>query len=186
MQSGRSSTKLSEERATSIIDLTSTRLLRFKTNLSSLPRYGISRFVWYSWKFYTRLHGVTSHYVTIRQRHENVESHHNKCDFYPFNNFLTEILNGSAASGPNLCLRWALIMQATYCTVLLPNAYTQTTPCPKKWLACWGTLQRQAVVWLMHKAGFGPQRVAVRYAASTDTDVLRTFTLYQTSLGFDS
>jgi hypothetical protein len=39
---------------------------------------------------------------------------------------------------------------------------------------------------LMHKAGFIPQRVTVRYAASTDLDVLSTFTLYQTSLGFDS
>jgi hypothetical protein len=48
------------------------------------------------------------------------------------------------------------------------------------------TAETDGAAWLMHKARFIPQRVTVTHAASTDLDVLSTFTLYQTSLGFDS
>jgi hypothetical protein len=127
-------------------------------------------------KFYTRLHGVTSHYVTIRHRHENVESHYSIFDFYTLNNFPTETFKCFWASGQYVRLRYGALCKPR--TLLLLNAYKQTTPWPKKWLACWGTLQRQTdrrtvlLGWLMHKARFIPQRVTVRYAASTDLDVL--------------
>ena len=83
MQSGRSSIKSSEERASSIIEPTSTRLQKFQTNLSSLPRYGISSFVWNVYKFYTRLHGVTSINAMRTSNLITVNETSTPCDIFP-------------------------------------------------------------------------------------------------------
>ena len=146
MQSGRSSMKSSEERATSIIDLTRTRLSAFQTNLSSLPKHEISRFVWNVWKI---LYHTTRRHVPLctnkpsTQRERRISSQQMRLlvfrqfSDWNFERFWSQWTDATPSVQPWLCKPR---------TVLLPNAYKQTTPCPKKWLACWGTLQRQTVV----------------------------------------